>query len=548
MIKLDRGFFFLWQNLALPILRSYKLEGYLTGDKPCPPQFIQTTAAQTESTITEASSSTPTPPPVKTPNPLYEAWQVVDQLILRWLYNSMMAEVAIQVMGCANAQALWTAITELFGIQSHAEEDYLRQVFQEICKGSLKMADYLRLMKTHADSLGQADGSPNPSCSLISQQVLLGLVEEYNPIIAMIQRKLNISWSEVQGELLAFEKRLEFQQSLKTTQSFSQNTTVNMAVNHNWSGGNYRTQGNFSFNRGFSGHYNRGSNFMSPNRACGQRRHFYSNNSRPTCQFCGRFGHYAPACYNRLDKQYSNLAGSQHGGSGGRTQWSTSSPRFSSSTLVAYTATTNYNPFVASPESVMDPNWYADSGASTHVITAVSNVTNPSQYGGNTTVVVGNGSELDISHIGCSYLSSSHGLLKLDNILCVPDIAKNLVSVSKLARDNNFYIEFHAGFCLVKDKASDQVVLRGTLKDGLYCLHTGHTVDLSRRDDLQPHSVKPPLPAVYHVDRLSINDPMSLCFPSDVNVAVTRNLWHRCLGHPAKNLFNHLCIVVSFLF
>ncbi|KAK1550286.1 hypothetical protein Q3G72_016759 [Acer saccharum] len=29
-VKLDQGNFLLWQNLALPILHSYKLEGYLT--------------------------------------------------------------------------------------------------------------------------------------------------------------------------------------------------------------------------------------------------------------------------------------------------------------------------------------------------------------------------------------------------------------------------------------------------------------------------------------------------------------------------------------
>lgn len=52
-----------------------------------------------------------------------------DQLLLGWLYNSMIPEVAIQVMGYENAKDLWSAVQELFGIQSRAEEDYLRQVF-----------------------------------------------------------------------------------------------------------------------------------------------------------------------------------------------------------------------------------------------------------------------------------------------------------------------------------------------------------------------------------------------------------------------------------
>lgn len=42
----------------------------------------------------------------------------------------MTTEVATQVMGYDSANDLWDAISDVFGIQSRAEEDYLRQVFQ----------------------------------------------------------------------------------------------------------------------------------------------------------------------------------------------------------------------------------------------------------------------------------------------------------------------------------------------------------------------------------------------------------------------------------
>lgn len=85
-------------------------------------------------------------------------------------------------------------------------------------------------------------------------------------------------------------------------------------------------------------------------------------------------------------------------------------------------------------------------------------------------VVVGNGEELPISHVGNSALHSSVGSLSLENVLCVPDIAKNLLSVSKLVNDNNVLIEFHADLCLVKDKTTGNVVLTGILEDCLYKL------------------------------------------------------------------------------
>lgn len=68
-----------------------------------------------------------------------------------------------------------------------------------------------------------------------------------------------------------------------------------------------------------------------------------------------------------------------------------------------------------------------------------------------------------------------HLLNLIKDILCVPEIAKNLVSVSKLAHDNSVFIEFHSDFCLAKDKRSGKPMQRGVLKDGLYQLENVQT-------------------------------------------------------------------------
>ncbi|XP_038902487.1 uncharacterized protein LOC120089143 [Benincasa hispida] len=259
-IKLDQENYLLWRNLALPILRSYRLEGHLTGEDPCPPRFSVATDQSTATVppgdeaglggqysgiasltpqqgITTASNSSP----VLQVNPFYESRTVVDQLLLGWLYNFMTAEVAMQVMGYENYKYLWAAIQELFGLQSRAGEDYLRQVFQQTCKGAMKMPEYLRVMKTHSDNLGLT-GSPVPTRALVSQ-VLLGLDEEFNPFVATIQGRSEISWTNMQTELLAFEKR--------------------QTNNNNQRGGSGRNRG----------------------------RRRWNNNSynRPTCQVCNRY-------------------------------------------------------------------------------------------------------------------------------------------------------------------------------------------------------------------------------------------------------------------
>lgn len=59
----------------------------------------------------------------------------------------MISEVAVQLIGFESVKELWEAIQELFGVQSRAEEDYLRQIFQQTRKGNTKMSEYLRIMK-----------------------------------------------------------------------------------------------------------------------------------------------------------------------------------------------------------------------------------------------------------------------------------------------------------------------------------------------------------------------------------------------------------------
>lgn len=180
----------------------------------------------------------------------------------------MTPEVATQVMGYDNAKDLWAAIQELFGVQSRAEEDYLRQTFQQTRKGSLKMADYLRVMKTYADNLGQA-GSPVSTRSLISQ-VLLGLDEEYNPIVATLQGRTGVAWAELQADLLVFEKRLDLQNSDKNNLSFSHNSPVNMVNTKNQGSGTVRQNQPFSGNGpGFSNFSNQMARKWQPSSLSG---------------------------------------------------------------------------------------------------------------------------------------------------------------------------------------------------------------------------------------------------------------------------------------
>ncbi|KAA0060208.1 Integrase, catalytic core [Cucumis melo var. makuwa] len=339
-------------------------------ENPCPPKFIINQIDESQSDgiakATDGASSRSTE--TKTVNPKFDQWVTSDLLLLGWIYNSMTAEVAFQLMGFNTAKDLEEAIQDLFGVQSRGEEDFLRHTFQTTRKGNSKMEDYLRIMKTNAENLGQA-GSPIPLRSLISQ-VLLGLDEVYNP------------------------------NSQKNPGNIVQNATVNMVQNR------------------------------------------VNNDAR---------------------------------------QSGNSYPQMVMVSMVVTPFITMAVLVMAEEEEINRHAKYVentlrllliltvDSGATNHVTTDYSNLSNPSEYSGIEHVIVGNGNELQISCTGNSNLSDGKSSIKLENVLYVPDIKKNLISVSKLVQDNNV-LEFYGDHCFVKDKDTGQTIMRGVLRDGLYHL------------------------------------------------------------------------------
>ena len=121
--------------------------------------------------------------------------------------------------------------------------------------------------------------------------------------------------------------------------------------------------------------------------------------------------------------------------------------------------------------------------------------------------------------------------MSLNQLLHVPEITKNLLSVSKFARDNNVFFEFHPNFCLVKDQVSKIVVLEGKLKGGLYAfdssqiqLQKSAPSQVSLSQSVTSHQFGPS--ANYQVF-VHVSDLQSQ------NGSPTVGLWHDRLGHPS---------------
>ncbi|RDX85899.1 hypothetical protein CR513_32842, partial [Mucuna pruriens] len=78
-------------------------------------------------------------------------------------------------------------------------------------------------------------------------------------------------------------------------------------------------------------------------------------------------------------------------------------------------------------------------------------------------IVIGYGQGLNIQYVGVTKILSptnSNIPLVLNDLLFVPLITKNLLSISQFAKDNSIYFEFHASFYLVKSQDTHEVLLK----------------------------------------------------------------------------------------
>ncbi|KAL4340592.1 hypothetical protein GQ457_08G017670 [Hibiscus cannabinus] len=122
-----------------------------------------------------------------------------------------------------------------------------------------------------------------------------------------------------------------------------------------------------------------------------------------------------------------------------------------------------------SPTSGQDVVWYPDSGATHHITNNRGILHLDVVYTCKQSFFMGNGAKVDINHVGTSCFSSGSRTLRLQNLLCVPDVTKNLLSVSQFAADNDVFFGFYSHKCLVKDVQTRVPLLEGKLTpEGLY--------------------------------------------------------------------------------
>lgn len=373
---------------------------------------------------------------IVSPNPAYLAWYQKDQMLFAWILSSISEDCYQHLTTVTNSAEAWKALATAYGVVSNAQRTQLLLELHSLSKDDKSVSQYLHQAKSLADSLAIA-GNPL-SESDFNAIVFRKLGSDYNGIMGALQQRTDpVTFSELHGQLVSYEILLNSQQV-----SAPLANTVHTSGSHSQSS-----------SRGFYSAY-RGRGGRNGNRG---RRGY--NNSRPACQICGLNNHIASTCRRRFDSTFQPR-----------------SQNFNRSNM-DFSGTAQGHLSVLPPPSMPDSQisshsqyWYPDTGATHHVTPDLASLSLSTPYRGTNKLVVGNGTGLNIAHVGSGILPNTSRPLHLNNILHVPHIQKPLLSVQKLCKDNNCSVEFNAHNCFVKDPVTKKIILRGTSDGGLYKL------------------------------------------------------------------------------
>lgn len=350
------------------------------------------------------------------------------------------------IEGTYSTFQMWKSLEEQLFTMTKENEIHLNEAILSLKKGSLSLDDYLKKLKSFCDQL-EAMKKPVDDLTKVFH-VARGLGPKYQGFkTAMLTKAPYPTYNEFFLALKVHEVMV----NTDIEEEKSSQPNHNQAFYAQRGRGRGRGRHFSSRGRGFPQGKPTNSHtasYTSPQKhnpphgtptGPGLTNSPFHNTERITCQICGKGNHTTLECWNRFDRHF-----------------------FQSEDVPKALAALNLN-------EGNDPLLYADSGVTSHILNDPSKILTYQPYKGHEKIFVGNGNQLHISHIGQGKLTNGYNDLKLKSVLIVPDMKKNLLSISKLTQDNDCIITFLADKFVIKNKQG-QILCKGERKGGLYAL------------------------------------------------------------------------------
>lgn len=465
-----------WSQTARLILDGKGIYGFLTGEVQMP----------------------------ATTDPKYRFWKSENSVIIAWLLSNMESTIKKPFMFLPTAKEVWEAVKETYSdIQNSSQIFDLKSRLWHTKQGDRDVTTYYNELMTLWQELDLCYDDHWKCC----EDSVLFLKRQENDRVFMFLVGLNKRLDEVRGRILGKIPLSSLREAFSEVRREEARQGVMM--------GKSPSVGEVE------------SSALVTKNEDGK-----SVGKKPWCEHCKRPGHTRDTCWKlhgkplNWKKKERNEGHALQAGTSDQEKQSPSSPSpftkeqldqlyklLESQTSSCSIAQRGNFPNTALLSVTPSHTWIIDSGATDHMTGESSLFSSYSPCAGNHKIKIADGSLSAIAGKGSVILSPK---LTLKDVLHVPNLSCNLLSITKLTKDINCQANFFHSHCTFKDLSTGKMIGNAKESGGLYYLDNG----LDFKDQQKT----------------------STCFES---IFVSSNnddimLWHLRLGHPSFPYLKHL--------
>ena len=392
-------------------------------------------------------------------DPKFAAWDEEDSMVMSWLWNSMLPEISDTCMFLPTAQDIWTTIRQTYSKAGDAALIYeIKTKISATKQGNLSVTQYANLLQNLWQELDQYR-CVQMLCSE-DAATLKNFIEKDR--VYDFLAGLNVEFDQVRVQILGKERLSSLNETISLIRAEENRREVMLEP---------KTL--------------EGSAMISTK----------SNKDTIWCTYCKKSRHTRDDCFKLHGKeQVLSRKGGFKGGkahlTAGEDQTQEKSNQAgmgefkkeeieklrnllnslekSSSTCSLAQSGKYLNSYALSASSMSSlGSWVIDSGATDHMTHSPIRFRTYNPCPGNRKITVADGSPITVAGQGTVNLSNS---LSLNNVLHVPKLSSNLISIHQITKDLNCRVIFYSTHCVFQDLVTGRTIGLAKVNDGLYYL------------------------------------------------------------------------------
>ncbi|KAL2230511.1 UNVERIFIED_CONTAM: Retrovirus-related Pol polyprotein from transposon RE2 [Sesamum indicum] len=457
-----------------------------------------------------------------------EQWIRTDYMVTSWILNSISKDIVESFLYTNTSRELWLELESRFGQTNGPMIYQLKRDLSSTLQGSMSVSTYFSKLKRLWDELACITPIAQCTCGAAKESADIKVADQ----LIQFLMGLNENYDHVRNQILMMDPLPNVSRAYSMVLRVEKQREVTLGQSHN-----SQQMAMPVFKR------NENQRFL------GKKRNLVDKRTQ-VCKECGKTGHLKEVCfeiYGYPEWYKSLMEQRKKGGFTANRTAAVIDPAQSCNNppdgkAISEILRTELHKFLGdlkpqsstlmregnlefsgkcfellNSETSLYDSWIIDSGATAHMCNNNAlldkiNTNIPNSY-----IHLADNSKCKIVNSGDLNLG---GRIQLKDVLYVPGLKFNLLSVSKICNNTSIRFEFIQSHCIVQDHMTNEVLAIGCQIGKLYII----------KDQ--------------HFDQKHIKNIMESCRELGLSaLSIPSEIWHRRLGHASQNVMIHTRLV-----